>query len=196
MTQLKRFVFMDLKLRVLGTLLVVAASGCVETPVDKNSADLGKFDEGNPCPLDAVTEMIPDPEERRVHPTRASRDYRGWTNIVGSMKPVGKRDWVTFSMILKPGVPPFEKGIVPGVYPLLGEGMHLYLANEGNLGRYLRTFGLDRTAAQGSLELTLVDGRVQGVVKNAVLLERKNHYYDADCPPILVPELQLDATWK
>ena len=76
MTQLKRFVFMDFKLRVLGTLLAVAASGCVETPVDKNSANRGKFDEGNPCPLDAVTEMIHDPE-RPVHPTRASRDYRG-----------------------------------------------------------------------------------------------------------------------
>ena len=174
MTQLKRFVFMDLKLRVLGTLLAVAASGCVEKPVDKNSTNLSKFDEGNPCPLEAVTKMIHDPE-RPVHRTGASRDYRGWTNIVGTMKPVGNRDWVTFSMILKPGVPPFEKGIVPGVYPLLGEGMHLYLANQGNLGRYLRSFGLDRTAAQGSLELTLVDGRVQGVIKNAVLLERKNH---------------------
>ena len=191
MTQLKRFVFMDLKLRVLGTLLVVAASGCVETPVDKNSANSNKFDEGSQT--GCVMEMIPDRQTR----TYALKTAYGATVVRGGMKPVGKSDWVDFNIGLRPEVPP-----VPGVY-LLGKmaGVHLAVGDRAAYNNNIRTFDLDLTATQGTVEFTRIEthagGRVQGVLKNAVLVEgRQSRDPNDACPSILVPELQFDAIWK
>ena len=190
MTQLKRFVFMDLKLRVLGTLLVVAASGCVETPVDKNSANSNKFDEGSQT--GCVMEMIPDRQTR----TYALKTAYGATVVRGGMKPVGKSDWVDFNIGLMPEVPP-----VPGVY-LLGKMADVHLGvGRSAASNKIRAFDLDLTATQGTVEFTRIEthagGRVQGVLKNAVLVEgRQSRDPNDPCPSILVPELQFDATWR
>ena len=181
---------MDFKLRVLGTLLVVASSGCVETPVDKNSANLGKFDEGSQT--GCVMEMIPDQA-----PSYALRTSYGAIVVRGGMKPVGKNDSVDVNIGLRPEVPP-----VPGVY-LLGKmaGVHLAVGRRAAYNNNIRTFDLDLTATQGTVEFTRIEthagGRVQGVLKNAVLVEgRQSRDPNDPCPSILVPELQFDATWR
>jgi len=189
---------MDFKLLAPGTLLLFATA-CAETPSNKYSADQGKLDDRrpSPCPLGEITEMIPSELPAQKHINRVLTTGSGHTLVAGRMKPVGRRDWVTFSIVLKPGVSPFQAEIAPGLYQM-GEGTHLHLANEGHNGRYLRVFDLDPNAEQGSLEITQVNGRFKGVMRNAVLIEgrRTSLDYNDDCPSILVPELSFDAEWR
>ena len=145
--------------------------------------------------------MIPGELPAEKHPMLAREtswgNRMGYT-VTGTMKPVGKRDWVTFTIGFERGVSPFPAGrIAPGLYQM-GEGTSLHLANEGLNGRYLRAFDLDPNAAPGSLEITQVDGRFKGVMRNAVLIEgrRTSLDYNDDCPSILVPELWFDAEWR
>jgi len=139
------------------------------------------------------------PAEKRPMLARETNwgNRRGYA-VTGTMRPVGKRDLVTFTIGFKHGVSPFQAGVAPGLYQL-GEGTGLHLANMGHNGRYLRVFDLDPNAEQGSLEITQVNGRFKGVIRNAVLIEgRKPYLHDPidDCPSILVPELWFDAEWR
>lgn len=195
----------------LSVLLVVAASGCVETPAPTrlpSSRDVSldavqlkdqparyavDVDSLIPCPLDAVMQMLPDPMVQQ-HLTHAYRTHGGATSVSGMMKPIGKSFYVNFSIGLRGMYPP-----VLGVYPL-GKIAGLHLAVERRCGyhNYTRIFDLDLTATQGTLELTRVEGRVQGVIMNAVLAEGRRDPRDTNdaCPSILVPELRFDATWS